>query len=109
MLMPGHPSNQELLANLQELQTRTRTGERFVKLYAKAARARRERGGGSAIRQAGVISAASGVWDKKSGQLVEDQLARWKLAKGQDATWDAVYLDPEWARQQLRLYMEPAA
>ncbi|KAJ9508962.1 hypothetical protein QJQ45_028307 [Haematococcus lacustris] len=27
--------------------------------------------------------AASGVWDKRSGQLVTDQLARWKLTKGQ--------------------------
>ncbi|KAJ9516888.1 hypothetical protein QJQ45_027323 [Haematococcus lacustris] len=29
------------------------------------------------------VSAASGVWDKRSGQLVADQLARWKLTKGQ--------------------------
>ncbi|KAJ9521975.1 hypothetical protein QJQ45_024857 [Haematococcus lacustris] len=74
------------------------------------------------------ISAASGVWDHESGQLVVDQLARWKLTKGQHvaaassagtsletnlnritvtpATWDAVwemYLDPKWARQRLRL------
>ncbi|GFH14110.1 hypothetical protein HaLaN_10103 [Haematococcus lacustris] len=53
-----------------------------------------------------------GVWDEQSGQLVTDQLARWKLTKGQHitvtlATWDAVwevYLDPKWARQRLRLY-----
>ncbi|GFH17149.1 hypothetical protein HaLaN_13714 [Haematococcus lacustris] len=29
------------------------------------------------------ISAASGVWDVRSSQLVADQLARWKLTKGQ--------------------------
>ncbi|KAJ9516659.1 hypothetical protein QJQ45_015169 [Haematococcus lacustris] len=29
------------------------------------------------------VSAASGVWDERSGQLVADQLARWKLTKGQ--------------------------
>ncbi|KAJ9509908.1 hypothetical protein QJQ45_011490 [Haematococcus lacustris] len=28
------------------------------------------------------VSVASGVWDEKSGQLVTDQLARWKLTKG---------------------------
>ncbi|KAJ9524762.1 hypothetical protein QJQ45_024384, partial [Haematococcus lacustris] len=75
------------------------------------------------------VSAASGVWDERSGQLVADQLAQWKLTKGQHlaaassagtsleanlkhitvtlATWDAVwdvYLDPKWARQRLRLY-----
>ncbi|KAJ9525091.1 hypothetical protein QJQ45_017350 [Haematococcus lacustris] len=69
------------------------------------------------------------AWDKKSGQLVADQLARWKLTKGQHlaaasstntsleaklklitvtlATWDVVWelnLDPKWARQRLRLY-----
>ncbi|KAJ9522289.1 hypothetical protein QJQ45_008140 [Haematococcus lacustris] len=75
------------------------------------------------------VSAASGVWEESSGQLVADQLARWKLTKGQHlaaassagtslvanlmhisvtlATWDTVwevYLDPNWARQRLRLY-----
>ncbi|KAJ9516324.1 hypothetical protein QJQ45_001051 [Haematococcus lacustris] len=75
------------------------------------------------------VSAASGVWDPQSGQLMADQLRRWKLTKGQHlaaassagtsleanlkhitvtlATWDAVwevYLDPKWARQRLRLY-----
>ncbi|KAJ9506337.1 hypothetical protein QJQ45_004944 [Haematococcus lacustris] len=76
------------------------------------------------------VSAASGGWDERSGQLVADKLARWKLSKGQhlaaassagtsleanlkhitvtlDSTWDAVwevYLDPKWARQRLRLY-----
>ncbi|KAJ9533210.1 hypothetical protein QJQ45_018318 [Haematococcus lacustris] len=101
------------------------------------------------------VSAASGVWDPQSGQLMADQLRRWKLTKGQVkhasgltnarrdterwlapikphlqhlaaassagtsleanlkhitvtlATWDAVwevYLDPQWARQRLRLY-----
>ncbi|KAJ9525337.1 hypothetical protein QJQ45_003294 [Haematococcus lacustris] len=58
------------------------------------------------------VSAASGVWDQESGQLVADQLDRWKLTKGQHitvtlATWDAVwevYLDPKWAQQRLRLY-----
>ncbi|KAJ9526205.1 hypothetical protein QJQ45_009674 [Haematococcus lacustris] len=29
------------------------------------------------------VSAASGVWDVRSGLLVADQLARWKLTKGQ--------------------------
>ncbi|KAJ9524538.1 hypothetical protein QJQ45_024108, partial [Haematococcus lacustris] len=29
------------------------------------------------------VSAASGVWDERSGQLVADKLARWKLTKGQ--------------------------
>ncbi|KAJ9526460.1 hypothetical protein QJQ45_009934 [Haematococcus lacustris] len=29
------------------------------------------------------VSAASGVWGVRSGQLVADQLARWKLTKGQ--------------------------
>ncbi|GFH09020.1 hypothetical protein HaLaN_04083 [Haematococcus lacustris] len=50
-----------------------------------------------------------------SGQLVTDQLRRWKLTKGQAnlkhttvtlPTWDAVwevYLNPQWARQRLRL------
>ncbi|KAJ9509888.1 hypothetical protein QJQ45_011504 [Haematococcus lacustris] len=64
-----------------------------------------------------------------TGQLVTDKLARWKLTKGQhlaaassagtsleaklkhitvtlatsDAVWE-VYLDPEWARQRLRLF-----
>ncbi|KAJ9523483.1 hypothetical protein QJQ45_007226 [Haematococcus lacustris] len=28
------------------------------------------------------VSAASGVWDERSGQLIADQLARWKLTKG---------------------------
>ncbi|KAJ9508343.1 hypothetical protein QJQ45_011852 [Haematococcus lacustris] len=101
------------------------------------------------------VSAASGVWDPATGQLMADQLRRWKLTKGEVkhasglnnsrrdterwlapiqshlqhlatassagtsleanlkhitvtlATWDAVwevYLDPKWARQQLRLY-----
>ncbi|KAJ9530497.1 hypothetical protein QJQ45_012478 [Haematococcus lacustris] len=101
------------------------------------------------------VSAASGVWDPATGQLMADQLRRWKLTKGQVkqasglnnarrdterwlapikphlqhlaaassagtsleanlkhitvtlATWDAVwevYLDPQWARQRLRLY-----
>ncbi|KAJ9524543.1 hypothetical protein QJQ45_024129 [Haematococcus lacustris] len=47
------------------------------------------------------VSADSGV--ERSGQLVADKLARWKLTKGQDAVWE-VYLDPKWARQRLRLY-----
>ncbi|KAJ9510006.1 hypothetical protein QJQ45_011668 [Haematococcus lacustris] len=75
------------------------------------------------------VSAASGVWDPATGQLMADKLRRWKLTKGQHlaaassagtslvanlkhitvtlATWDAVwevYLDPKWARQRLRLY-----
>ncbi|KAJ9525382.1 hypothetical protein QJQ45_003227 [Haematococcus lacustris] len=75
------------------------------------------------------VSAASGVWDPTTGQLLADQLRRWKLTKGEHlaaassagtsleanlkhitvtlATWDAVwevYLDPKWARQRLRLY-----
>ncbi|KAJ9506254.1 hypothetical protein QJQ45_000292 [Haematococcus lacustris] len=73
------------------------------------------------------VNAVSGVWDKTSGQLVADQLARWKhqpsptssTSAGTSmeanlkhitvtlATWDAVwevYLDPKWARQRLRLY-----
>ncbi|KAJ9519415.1 hypothetical protein QJQ45_023059 [Haematococcus lacustris] len=75
------------------------------------------------------VSAASGVWDPQSGQLMADQLHRWKLTKGQHlaaassagtsleanlkhitvtlATWDAVwevYLDPKWSWQRLRLY-----
>ncbi|KAJ9525088.1 hypothetical protein QJQ45_017354 [Haematococcus lacustris] len=29
------------------------------------------------------VSAASGVWDPKTGQLLADQLRRWKLTKGQ--------------------------
>ncbi|GFH30692.1 hypothetical protein HaLaN_29587 [Haematococcus lacustris] len=29
------------------------------------------------------VSAASGVWDPQSGQLMADQLRRWKLTKGQ--------------------------
>ncbi|KAJ9523492.1 hypothetical protein QJQ45_007236 [Haematococcus lacustris] len=29
------------------------------------------------------VSAASGVWDERAGQLIADQLARWKLTKGQ--------------------------
>ncbi|KAJ9522115.1 hypothetical protein QJQ45_005179 [Haematococcus lacustris] len=68
------------------------------------------------------VSAASGVWDMRSGQLVADQLAQWKLTKPHLqhlaaassagtflvanlkhitvtlATWDAVweeYLDPK--------------
>ncbi|KAJ9510858.1 hypothetical protein QJQ45_027732 [Haematococcus lacustris] len=49
------------------------------------------------------VSAASGVWDPATGQLMADQLRRWKLTKGQDAVWE-VYLDPKWARQRLRLY-----
>ncbi|GFH16604.1 hypothetical protein HaLaN_13051 [Haematococcus lacustris] len=78
---------------------------------------------------ADAVSAASGVWDPQSGQLMADQLRRWKLTKGQHlaaassagtsleanlkhitvtlATWDAVwevYLDPKWAQQRLRLY-----
>ncbi|KAJ9526118.1 hypothetical protein QJQ45_009610 [Haematococcus lacustris] len=44
------------------------------------------------------VSAAFGVWDPESGQLVADRLAQWKLTKGQ------VYLDSKWARQRLRLY-----
>ncbi|KAJ9516443.1 hypothetical protein QJQ45_011110 [Haematococcus lacustris] len=34
-------------------------------------------------RDLAAVSAASGVWDQESGQLVADQLARWKLTKGQ--------------------------
>ncbi|KAJ9516424.1 hypothetical protein QJQ45_011097 [Haematococcus lacustris] len=73
------------------------------------------------------VSAASGVWDPQSGQLMADQLRRWKLTKGQHlaaassagtsleanlkhitvtlATWDAVwevYLDPK-AKARARL------
>ncbi|KAJ9525005.1 hypothetical protein QJQ45_005932 [Haematococcus lacustris] len=86
----------------------------------------------------GITQAASAASDRESGQLVADQLDRWKLTKGQlkhasghlqhlaaassagtsllvnlkhitvtlaawDAVW-AVYLDPKWARQRLRLY-----
>ncbi|KAJ9508345.1 hypothetical protein QJQ45_011856 [Haematococcus lacustris] len=29
------------------------------------------------------VSAASGVWDPATGQLMADQLRRWKLTKGQ--------------------------
>ncbi|KAJ9507296.1 hypothetical protein QJQ45_006236 [Haematococcus lacustris] len=76
------------------------------------------------------VSAASGVWDQ---ELVADQLAQWKLTKGQPhlkqlaaaspagtslvanlkhiavtlAIWDMVwevYLNPKWAQQRLRLY-----
>ncbi|KAJ9525967.1 hypothetical protein QJQ45_009355 [Haematococcus lacustris] len=75
------------------------------------------------------VSAASGVWDPQSGQLMADQLRQWKLTKGEHlaaassagtsleanlkhitvalVTWDAVWevnLDPKWARQRLRLY-----
>ncbi|GFH12101.1 uncharacterized protein HaLaN_07729 [Haematococcus lacustris] len=32
---------------------------------------------------ASAVSAASGVWDVRSGQLVADQLQQWKLTKGQ--------------------------
>ncbi|GFH22594.1 hypothetical protein HaLaN_20083, partial [Haematococcus lacustris] len=60
------------------------------------------------------VSAASGVWDPATGQLLADQLRRWKLTKGQvkhasglnnarHAVWE-VYLDPKWAQQRLRLY-----
>ncbi|GFH06689.1 uncharacterized protein HaLaN_01359 [Haematococcus lacustris] len=35
----------------------------------------------SGVTQA--VSAASGVWDPATGQLLADQLARWKLTKGQ--------------------------
>ncbi|KAJ9511409.1 hypothetical protein QJQ45_029783, partial [Haematococcus lacustris] len=128
MLMPvfEDPSNQALLAKLQEL-------------------------GNINLR----VSVASGVWYQELGQLVYDQLCRWKLTEGQVkhasglinshsdtqrwlapiqphlqhltaassagtslvanlkhitvtlATWDEVwevYLDPNWARQRLRLY-----
>ncbi|KAJ9524944.1 hypothetical protein QJQ45_005828 [Haematococcus lacustris] len=86
----------------------------------------------------GITQAVSAASDQESGQLVADQLDRWKLTKGQlkhasghlqhlaaassagtslvvnvkhitvtlaawDAVW-AVYLDPKWARQRLRLY-----
>ncbi|KAJ9517014.1 hypothetical protein QJQ45_002527 [Haematococcus lacustris] len=75
------------------------------------------------------VSAVSAAWEVKSGQLVADQLAWWKLTKGQHlaaasaagtslvanlkhisvtlATWDAVwevFLDPNWAWQRLQLY-----
>ncbi|KAJ9507381.1 hypothetical protein QJQ45_006375 [Haematococcus lacustris] len=33
--------------------------------------------------QIGAVSAASGVWDPATGQLMADQLRRWKLTKGQ--------------------------
>ncbi|KAJ9531801.1 hypothetical protein QJQ45_021954, partial [Haematococcus lacustris] len=79
------------------------------------------------------VSAASGVWDVRSGQLVADQLQR-AVARTNQApppapgaassagtslvanlkhitvtltTWDAVwevYLDPKWAQQRLRQY-----
>ncbi|KAJ9512391.1 hypothetical protein QJQ45_012995 [Haematococcus lacustris] len=129
MLMPvfEDPSNQALLAKLQELGSINLRGDNIAPLTS----------------------------ERKSGQLVADQLARWKLTKGQVkhasglhnsrcdterwlaptkphlqhlaaassagtslvanlkhitvtlATWDAVwevYLDPKWARQRLRLY-----
>ncbi|KAJ9530709.1 hypothetical protein QJQ45_014876 [Haematococcus lacustris] len=34
-------------------------------------------------QQPAAVSAASGVWDPQSGQLMADQLRRWKLTKGQ--------------------------
>ncbi|KAJ9517150.1 hypothetical protein QJQ45_009096 [Haematococcus lacustris] len=33
--------------------------------------------------QIGAVSAASGVWDPQSGQLMADQLRRWELTKGE--------------------------
>ncbi|GFH13339.1 hypothetical protein HaLaN_09204, partial [Haematococcus lacustris] len=36
----------------------------------------------AALDAAAAVNAVSGVWDKTSGQLVADQVARWKVTKG---------------------------
>ncbi|KAJ9531733.1 hypothetical protein QJQ45_021885 [Haematococcus lacustris] len=41
------------------------------------------------------VSAASGVWDQAIGQLVADQLARWKLTKGQASGLNNSHRDTE--------------
>ncbi|KAJ9520440.1 hypothetical protein QJQ45_000155 [Haematococcus lacustris] len=98
MLMPvfEDPSNQALLAKLKELGNMLAVSmqqhfanpgkERFVKLYAKAARARLGWSGDEAqlfIRMAcGHITVTLATWD---------------------AVWE-VNLDPNWARQRLRLH-----
>ncbi|KAJ9519479.1 hypothetical protein QJQ45_000572 [Haematococcus lacustris] len=167
MLMPVHPSNQELLAKLQELGSINLKAFNLDKnvdeLKAEAAKHRRLLGmkkQGSLqnplrlpcrmyhavhvcwclewwqqpatppVPGQSKLGRRRGVWDKKFGQLVEDQLARWKgqvrrakcgprassqlsphLPGGQPkarhrhpghlgAVWE-VYLDPKWARQQV--------
>ncbi|GFH14588.1 uncharacterized protein HaLaN_10674 [Haematococcus lacustris] len=146
MLMPvfEDPSNQALLAKLQELGSidlrgdNNTIGAHSMQLAVTMGIAEQREFVFNAATQIGVgidpgitqaVSAASGVWDQETGQLVADHLDRWKLTKGQHlaaassagtslvanlkhttvtlATWDAVwevYLDPKWARQRLRLY-----
>ncbi|KAJ9510116.1 hypothetical protein QJQ45_015597 [Haematococcus lacustris] len=105
MLMPvfEDPSNQALLQELGR--------ERFVKLYAKAARARLNWSGEEAqlfIEMASThvhqphlkhLAAASSAGTSLVAKLkhITVTLATW------DAVWE-VYLDPKWARQRLRLY-----
>ncbi|KAJ9529410.1 hypothetical protein QJQ45_013724, partial [Haematococcus lacustris] len=81
ILMPvfEDPSNQALLAKLQELGSIDLI-ERFLKLYTKAARARLDWSGEEAQL---FIKMRSQRRDEGSGQLVADKLAQWKLTKGQ--------------------------
>ncbi|KAJ9509776.1 hypothetical protein QJQ45_011620 [Haematococcus lacustris] len=109
MLMPvfEDPSNQALLQELGSITLR----ERFVKLYAKAARARLNWSGEEAqlfIEMASThvhqphlkhLAAASSAGTSPVAKLkhITVTLATW------DAVWE-VYLDPKWAQQRLRLY-----
>ncbi|KAJ9523591.1 hypothetical protein QJQ45_007334 [Haematococcus lacustris] len=163
MLMPAFedPSNQALVAKLQELGSIYLAGdantidESIAEMREFVFDPDTQIGVGIDPGVTQAVSAASGVWDPATGQLKADQLRRWKLTKGEVkhasglnnarrdterwlapikphlqhlaaassagtsleanlkhitvtlATWDAVwevYLDPKWARQQLRLY-----
>ncbi|KAJ9529902.1 hypothetical protein QJQ45_022291 [Haematococcus lacustris] len=81
ILMPvfEDPSNQALLAKLQELSSIDLI-ERFLKLYTKAARARLDWSGEEVQL---FIKMRWSAQDERSGQLIADKLARWKLIKGQ--------------------------
>ncbi|KAJ9510150.1 hypothetical protein QJQ45_015622, partial [Haematococcus lacustris] len=58
------------------------------------------------------VSAASGVWDPQSGQLMADQLRRWKLTKGQvkhDSGLNNARRDTEWWLAPIKPHLQHLA
>ncbi|GFH21338.1 uncharacterized protein HaLaN_18621 [Haematococcus lacustris] len=124
------PSNQELLAKLQQLGSANFTGDHNTISHhsmqlAVAMQQHYSNPGKAQLGWSGeeaqlfiklTFSAASGVWDPATGQLLHlaaASSAGTSLEANQKhitvtlATWDAVwevYLDPKWAEQRLRLY-----
>ncbi|KAJ9507029.1 hypothetical protein QJQ45_004684 [Haematococcus lacustris] len=85
MLMPAFedPSNQALLAKLQELGSINLAGKGIAETREYVFDPDTQIGVGIDPRVTQAVSAASGVWDPATGQLMADQLRRWKLTKGQ--------------------------